>query len=832
MVGKSRMFRHHLTRNLRSLAFLLVLAAVLAGAALLWWANRTGMPEAWRTALENEIAKQGAFVRIGGLSYVPFKGVIASDIRVFSGADKRKVISTLQRVVLDFDKTKLSRGEVRLTKVAFANASLSMPVDPDDPDTDLLEVTRANGTVILAGNRRFEVRNARGIIAGVSMVLDARITGYKPNSRHKPDPSGNLKRRQLVATILDEINRWGFDPEQPPQLGVTITGDVNDPSTIQARIHLTSKELGKNQRVLEDVAVDAEISSSLLTLTSVSARDSRGRLEGRADYDLATRDGRFEASSTLQIEPLLRDWFGIPPVASLTLAGSQSIDIQGSLRIDGNGKPLIQATGRVSCGSIMLRGVRFDAVESAFSWRDGELFLRDTLLEHELGKVRGKAMIHWPLVRMSLQSTVPGKVWQPFFTGQPLEKVIDDFTSRKDASYQVSLEGGFDATDRHSWAYTGGGVVKNVSYKGVPVNMAECRFSLSHHELDFYDGTVDFNYQDYPMRKAFSGPVQAVANVGRIRYVGASKTVEVEDVKGAFWAAPMVRLFAPKVADNLEIYRFHRPPELTGSGVVDVTPQGRTSLDISFRSAAAATYQLLGSDAVLTKPSGRVSIRGNRVSVNDIECGAFGGPIRSEFQYQGAGQLTGDVSFTRLSLSELGEAYGFEIKNGGLATGRIGFSLTGGRIETMEGDGLLALEKTELFSVPMFGPLSPLIGGILGDRRAGFERAKSAFCNYRIRKGILSTDDFQTSTTSLVFLGDGSVDLKERTIDMTMRMNARGLLGLITLPLRPFYGMFQFRGTGPLKETHWENVMFTSPPKGSGELLMEPPKARIVGGRD
>ena len=67
---------------------------------------------------------------------------------------------------------------------------------------------------------------------------------------------------------------------------------------------------------------------------------------------------------------------------------------------------------------------------------------------------------------------------------------------------------------------------------------------------------------------------------------------------------------------------------------------------------------------------------------------------------------------------------------------------------------------------------------------------------------------------------------------MTMRMNARGLLGLITLPLRPFYGMFQFRGTGPLKETHWENVMFTSPPKGSGELLMEPPKARIVGGRD
>jgi hypothetical protein len=142
------------------------------------------------------------------------------------------------------------------------------------------------------------------------------------------------------------------------------------------------------------------------------------------------------------------------------------------------------------------------------------------------------------------------------------------------------------------------------------------------------------------------------------------------------------------------------------------------------------------------------------------------------------------------------------------------------------------LNKAELLSVPIFGPLSPLISGVLGDRKAGFERAKSAFCNFKIKDGILSTKDFQTTTTSLVFTGDGTLDLKERTIDMTMRMNARGLFSLITLPLRPFYGMFQFRGTGPLKETKWENVMFTSPPDEQGEVLLAPPKAKIVGARN
>jgi len=153
-------------------------------------------------------------------------------------------------------------------------------------------------------------------------------------------------------------------------------------------------------------------------------------------------------------------------------------------------------------------------------------------------------------------------------------------------------------------------------------------------------------------------------------------------------------------------------------------------------------------------------------------------------------------------------------------------------VGTMSGQGLFALEKTELFAVPIFGPLSSLASGVLNDRNLGFERAKSAFCTFRIKDGILSSRDFRTTTPSLVFAGDGTVDLQERTFDMTMRMNARGLLGLITLPLRPFYGMFQFRGTGPLKNPKWENVMFTTPPEEQKDFLQATPKAKVVIGKD
>ena len=99
---------------------------------------------------------------------------------------------------------------------------------------------------------------------------------------------------------------------------------------------------------------------------------------------------------------------------------------------------------------------------------------------------------------------------------------------------------------------------------------------------------------------------------------------------------------------------------------------------------------------------------------------------------------------------------------------------------------------------------------------------------HTINDGVLSTADFSTSTRSLNFAGDGSIDMRDRTIDMTMRLNARGLLGFLTLPLRPFSGLFQFRGTGPLKSPEWKHMKFTTPGGRQNEILLAPPKARVV----
>ncbi len=823
------MIRFHLVRNLKTAVWLILFALVPLALGVLYWANKTGLPEEWREALEQEMSKYGAHVEIASLTYIPLKGFVAGNLRIYAEEERIHEISRFERVQLVLDNTNLALGKFKLKKIDLNNARLSLPVDPKNPGGESLNFSGIYGTIFQSGDRLIEIRDARGEVGGIDVTLSARLLGKDHKKGNKDDEKNEGRRREMIANIINEIKHWNFDEDERPRLHVDLDGDLSDKASLRASFAVEAPSIEKRQYRVKNVKAKGKLTGLLLTIEEFHAEDARGEISGRADYQLPTRIGRFDLESSIDIPRLLKSWLSTPLNIDLLVAGKQQIRAAGDFDLTELSAPLIHLTGHVVSESIMFRGVSFDSLESWFSWQDGSLFLKDLVLTRPDGKATGKVLAEENIVRLELDSTIPAPLFKPFFIGQPLEKVIADFSENENPSTEIHLEGSFDTRDKHAWAYSGHGTVRNLSYRGVPVKSATCSFVLDHHSLDFFDGEVVFNYESYPLRKAYDGPLTGIANVERIRYDGKSKTVEVGAVKGKFWAAPMIRLFAPKIADDIEKYRFHTPPTLSGSGMVDVTPEGRTDLLVKFSSMGKADYELLGENVTLSEPKATVSVKENNVTVSGLTAGAFGGPVAGSFTHSGKSKLTGDLSWSRLSVAGLSSTYGFDMKGSGEITGRIEFSITGGDPETMSGEGLVALENAELFSVPIFGHLSQVMSKVLNDKRAGFERAKSAFCTFEIREGILRTSDFQTATSSITFAGDGAVDLAEKTIDFTVRLNARGLLGLITLPLRPFYGLFEFRGSGPLKDTVWENVGFTSPPDEQNEILLAPPpKALIV----
>ncbi|MES2982698.1 MAG: AsmA-like C-terminal region-containing protein [Verrucomicrobiota bacterium] len=815
-------------RNLKTVVWLFFVALIPLTLLGLYWANQTGLPSTWRTAIEQEISKRGIHIEIGSLRYIPLKGFVASKVRVYAEEERVNEISKLERVQLVLDYASLANGKFRLRKIELRNAELSIAVDPNNPAGDALAFTEIYGTILIPNQKSIEIRNTRGKVGGIDVTMNARFQTKNQSNGRKNDFKNNGKRREMIAVILRELNRWKFDPEGTPKVQIDMEGHISKKETLKGQFYVQAASIEKNDYRISNITANGNLSLNLITLTSFSATDSRGTLTGNADYLVTNEEGRFNLESSIDITRMLGAWFSTPFQIDVLSGGTQKLSFNGDFDLSNPKKPDINLTGKAMCESIMFRGVSFDTLETWFSYQEGRLFFRDAKLTRPDGYAVGKMFKEGNLFRLKVESTLPVTLYKPFFKGKPLEKIIGDFTENSKASCELSIEGSFDTKNKFAWAYTGSGKITNVAYRGVPFHSATCSFALNTNELDFYDGKVDFDYTNYELRKRFEGPTSGKASIQRIRYDSKAKLVLIEKVSGVFWAAPLVRMFAPKVADNIETYRFHRPHTISGSGQVDVTPQGRTDLTVNFSTKNKADYKFLGKDLTLTKPSATVHIRNKEVDVTNLTSDVVGGKIQGKFSNKSGSKLSGELSWTKLDVLELSNAYELNMKTGGNLTGRIEFGITGGDISTMSGEGLIAMEDGELFSVPIFGPLSTVASKVVNDKRLGHERAKYAFCNFTIQQGIAQIRDFETATTSVKFTGDGSIDISAQTIDFTIRLNARGLLSLVTIPLRPFYGLFQFRGTGPLKKPVWENVHFTSPPDKEKEILLSPPKAKAV----
>lgn len=822
------MFHLKLIRNLKTVIWLLVVALIPLTLLGLYWANKTGLPSTWRTAIEQEISKRGIHVEIGSLSYIPLKGFVASKVRVFAEEERVNEISKLERVQLVVDYASIANGNFRLRKIELRNAELTIAVDPKEPAGEALKFSKIYGTILIPNETSIEIRNTRGNVGGIDVTMSARFQTNNQGKSSKNDFKNDGERREMIAVILKELDRWKFNPETAPKIQIDLEGHISKKETLKGQFYIQAPSLEKNGYELNHITGTGNLSGNLITISKFSAEDSRGKITCNVDYLITNKEGRFSIESSIDITRLLDAWFSTPFQINVLSGGSQKLSLNGDFNLSNPTKPDVNLTGKAVCESIMFRGISFDSLETWFSYQKQKLFLRDIKLTRPDGQAVGKLFKEGNLVRLKLDSTLPVSLYKPFFKGQPLEQIIGDFTENPKTACEISIEGSFDTKNKTAWAYTGSGKLTNIAYRGVPFHSAACSFTLNTHEMDFYDGKVDFDYTNYELRKKYDGPSSGKASIKRIRYDRKTKLIGIEEVTGVMWSAPMVRMFAPTIADNLEIYRFHRPHAISGSGQVDVTPQGRTNLTVNFSTNNKADYKFLDKDLTLTNPSATVHIKHKDVMVNNLTSDVFGGKIQGKFSYQTGSKLSGELAWTKLDVLELSNTYGLKMETGGNLTGRIDFGITGGKVSTMNGEGLIAMEEGELFSVPIFGPLSTVASTVVNDKRLGYEKAKSAFCNFTIKDGIAQIRDFQSSTTSVNFTGDGSIDLSAQTIEFTIRLNTRGLLRLATIPLMPFYGLFQFRGTGPLKNPEWKNVHFTSPPEKENKVLLSTPKAKAV----
>lgn len=821
-----------LIHRLRTFLALLVFAAVLAAGGGLWWANQTGLPDSWRGEIEKALAAQGLHADIGQLRYWPLQGIEADQVKVYTDATRQRVLARASEVILDVDRTKLARGKVRVERLDLKGGSLSLPVDPDDPQSKVLEVKNASGRVLMPGGRRLEILGAQGEVSGIRLEFEAVVLGYRQRLSPQPhDKEAEIYRRRLLSRVIGLLEPWTFEEGKPPSIRLRVEGDLDDPKSVRADVSLKSGALERGGIRISRIDARGEVRGRLLVLDSLDVEDGGGLLKGRVEYDLATRAGRFDMRSNLDLPPILRELDADGLLREVGFQSRPDLAARGKFQWPEDAPPTFHIMGHLAANNVSFARHTASRVESDVSFDGKNLFLDNLTATRPDGHLKARLLVKGDEIRYSASTNLRASVWRDFFDSVPLGKVLRDFTERDNATAEGSVEGRLNRSNPHDWTCTGTVRAGHMAYRGTPFNRAQVTMKLDHDFLDFTDGTVEFDYGNYAMRRLHGGPVTGKASVGRVRYNREPSTLTLEDIKGNFWPAPVLRMFLPDVADHLEQYGFHSTPALTGSGTIGLMrAQQKTDFKVHGSTPGKVSYEFAGQDLLLSGLETDVRVKPGSTEIRNLAFDLFDGPMQANFDINypagGAKNIEGEMIWTRLSLAELSTACGFEKQAKGFVTGRMDFRHAGKEAAGLNGEGLIALEEGELFSVPIFGPLSPLLSAVL-DRKTGFQQAKEAFCTFKVKDGVLSTRDFYTDTSSLVFTGDGQADLNRKTLEMTIRMNARGLLGVITLPLKPFYGLFQFRGTGPLKEPKWDNVMFTSPPPDENDKLLAPPKARV-----
>ncbi|MGE9269352.1 MAG: AsmA-like C-terminal region-containing protein [Verrucomicrobiales bacterium] len=822
---------HRLRTFLALVGFLLAVGA----AGTLWWANHTGLPDSWRGGIELALEHHGVHADVSSLRYLPLQGIEAGEVTVFTDAARKRVLGKFRKLLINVDRTKLARGEFRIERLDLSGASVSLAVDTDDPKSKSLDITELQGRLEFPGSRRIKISGTTGMVGGVKLAINGDIKLFAGQAEPSPEAleEARAQRRRTLLAVIETIERFELTSRAPPRITANLSGDLEKPGSFQASFGIHANHLHSRDLEINRLEILGEMRSHKIVVHKIEADASVGQLHGKAEMDLHEERGHFEMRSSLDLSELLTK-LRLPLPDSMPTFGTPPIlDVKAQIeRREGDWHH--QLTGFADLTKPAFQKYHADHVQTWFSWDGERLLLEDFHLREGNHTLTARAFITPEEIRYRANGNLSVPYVQNAISIEPLSSILNDFSATEATEVQGSFEGHANPKDRFDWSFHGQFEGRHLSFREVPASFAKVELDLDHAQLDFINGKVVFDYSNYPLRAKHQGPRSGDVTVKRIRYDHLDGTVAIEDLAGKAFPAPIVQTFASEIADTLEIYEFHDSPTLRADGIISVhKDQPKQDLLIHFGSEDTANYDFLGKPLTLKAPKGNLRVLRDQVQLRDLELGTFGGRVRMQLDSATSGdmEIDGEIDWTDLKLSAISETYDFEASLEGKITGRMDFQLGAPSVAGLDGEGHIALEEAELFDVPMFGPLSPLIAAVLSNRKAGFQEADAAFASFEIKHGVISTEDFVTNTPSLTFTGDDWADLPKEEMDMTLRMNARGFLGIVTLPLRPFYGLFQFRGSGPISDPEWENVMFTSPPDSQRENLLQPPKAKQVEGQ-
>jgi AsmA-like C-terminal region len=756
-------------------AFLFVLfVCVPAGIIYL---REVGIGYEWKERVEAALGGNGFRTEIGKLTVDPFKGLVAENVVVRDTTEERDV-ARIEHVVVSINLADSLAGRVTIDQVELDETDVSIPLGKE-PDSPRLEVDGVSAELSLLGDQ-LRISSLEGRVQGIRVVLSGLLRN--PRAFHLDQKTAQEpleKRNELFSQIVETLSSLKF-PGQQPEVRVKIHGDLADFSTLQiSPILLRSGPIIAPNWRAEGVDAEADYENRILSIKRFKLRGREGALNLTAQWQNNVLD--FEASSTLMLEPFAR-LFPKDSLKDFKFASTPQLDAAGQI-VHASSPSQYNVTGSMQLGKFSFRGMDFDAFSTDFAASNGKIFLRDTKLRAAGGEIGASVLFAPEDFRVQLSNTIAPTAFAPLL-GKKEREAMKLITFRDAPYLQLDLRG----PKPDFAALTGTGFLRlgRTSMRGSALDWGQSK-------LEIADSAI--TYRDFSLGRG------KATGKGTFVYDFAGQQVRLQDVESTMPPVDVMMWIDPKIAEVIKPYRFRQPPKVQADGMIHLKEPEKNDLHLAIQSDTGLDYDLLERTLKFGRTLANVDITGTKViaDIKSAELMEGNVGVNAVVSIDPADPTFGaQIDIRRVDFAQLTKLYFDYDDSLGVGSGNFKFTARMGQEQQMRGEGSLRVEDGHVFAIPILGPLSEIINKIIPG--AGFQTARLATAEFTVGDEKISTKNLKVEGAGFSLFGSGDIYFVTDKMNMSVRINARGIPGLVLFPVSK---LFEYVSTGSVSKPEW-----------------------------
>jgi AsmA-like C-terminal region len=751
--------------------------------ALLIYLQFVGFGEGWRAEVARALGGSGYRVVIGSLTFHPFRGIVAGGVDLFRRDATGRQLARIDRVEVSPNLAKLLRGQVSIDRLGLKNASVTIPFAEDGLQPDSVEL-RGISADILNGNGQLTISHAEFWFRDLHVTIRGHfLNPEQANSRSEPGTPGDIARRaQGIRSVLRVLDRVHFTGAKPTLL-VVVHGDLLHPESIAAdEIALNVGGVRFDELTFDRVSVAATFDDGTARLSKLHATGSDGNIQTAGEWSFAQGAGHFHVNGNLNWAPLLV-LAGRKDLAK-EIVFEQPPDLEASITAErGEKGPMFSAIGHVATKGFRVRGMTAKSFSAAAAWKEGRLFVQDAVLQSGTGTVRADVLMGPGLFKLKLASDAVPNEFMGFF-GPNERRIIELLKFEAQPKLNVTLAG----TRANLDALSGTGTIElgRTAMRDSWVDFAKADLVIKDRAIVYNDLTIG------------KGRLRAT---GSFTYDFGRQEVRLDGVRSNIDPPDVLMWVDPRVAKTVAVYRFRTPPDVRADGVAHMKDPTRNDLRIEVDAPGGLTYSLLNKDLVFGDVGATVLLKGQRVLADVSRATLYGGDVAVNAKVStdpGNPTFSADVTAESVDFPSLTKLYFGYAKSEGAMSGKYSFDADLKNPSAMQGRGSIRVENGHVMSIPLFGPLSVIMGTIIPG--AGHEGARLATMDFTIGEQHIRTKNLDIQGSGFELFGDGSVAFPSGRLDLTVRINAKGIPGIVLFPVSK---LFEYVSVGTMSDPQW-----------------------------